>query len=292
MTRGVIVAVGLLAATLAGASQPRGDATRTRRLLDQEELYFRASPEGLRMAASGFDEPLADVLWVRATLIFGERYFDQEAAVWQEWLASVLEGVNALDPAWRTPYIYGGGMLNASGQREAASQLYERCASALPEDYWCPFARGMNDLLYNDDPAAASRWLAIAAERPNAPSWYGAAAAAMQSRAGSRRAGLAYLEEQLASTDNPGVRASLMEQRGRLLHDELVESWAEECVARREAGHRLKEPGELAPDGFSLPENPRGDAWVVGGDGVVRGAGAERERRARARKNEWGLIRR
>lgn len=290
MTRGMISLVALAAAAVVGLAQPRADATRRERRLDQE-LYFQPSAEGVRIAASGFEEAIADGMWVRATLIFGERFASDDGALWQAWLASVIEVVTHLDPGWRTPYTYGGGMLSAIGLTAEAAEVYERCSRELPRDYWCPFSRGMNDLLYNDDPAAAARWLELAAERPGAPSWYGAAAAAMQSRAGQRKAGVAYLKEQLATTDNEGVRESLTLQLGRLQHDELVAGWTEECVARRESGRRLRTPEELPPKGFSLPDNPRGDAWIVGADGIVRSAGAELERIRRARQREWALIR-
>ncbi len=281
--------VALAAAVVVGLAQPRADATRRERQLDSE-LYFQPSAEGVRLAASGFEEAIADGMWVRATLIFGERYASDDSVLWHAWLTSVIGVVSHLDPGWRTPYLYGGGMLSAVGLTTEAADVYERCSRELPDDYWCPFARGMNDLLYNDDPAAAARWLAVAAERPGAPTWYGAAAAAMRSRAGQRKAGVAYLKEQLATTDNEGVRRSLEYQLGRLQHDELVAGWTEECVARRESGRRLRNPEELPPKGFSLPDNPRGDAWVVGADGVVRSAGAEVERVRRVRRQEWALL--
>lgn len=289
MTRLVISAAALASVVVVGMAQPRADATRLDRRLDQE-LYFQPSAEGVRMAASGFEEAVADVMWVRATLIFGERFASDESTLWHDWLTSVIGVVTHLDPTWRTPYTYGGGMLSAVGLTAEAAVVYERCTRELAHDYWCPFARGMNDLLYNDDAAAAARWLEVAAQRPEAPEWYGAAAAAMQSRAGQRKAGVAYLKEQLATTDNAGVRRSLQLQLGRLQHDELVAGWTEECVARRESGRRLRNPEELPPKGFSLPDNPRGDAWVVGADGVVRSAGAEVERVRRVRRQEWALL--
>ena len=291
MPRAVITTAGVLAAGLVAYAQPAADHTRSTRQLDQE-LYFRPSAEGARMVASGFEEPLADLMWVRATLIFGERYDEGNAGEWQEWLSGVIGVVTRLDPAWRTPYTYGGGMLSSMGLTVEAGEVYERCAAALPQDYWCPFARGMNEVLYEDDPLAGARWLEVAAQRPGAPVWYGAAAAAMHSRAGQRKVGLLYLEEQIATTENPAVRESLEVQRGRLMHDELVAGWEEECVTRRDSGRRLRAPEELPPAGSVLPLNPRGDPWIVGGDGVVRSAKAELERVVRARRREWSLIRR
>jgi hypothetical protein len=291
MTRSLLAVLALAGAALVAGAQPRSDSTRRVRTLDQE-LYFRPSPEGVKAAASGFEEPLADLVWVRSVLMFGEHFDGRKGGAWTAWLAGSIDVVTHLDPRWRTPYLYGGGMLRSLGEVEAASGVYERCATELPEDYWCPFARGMNDLLYADDAAAAAEWLREAARRPGAPDWYGSAAAAMQSRAGQRRAGIAYLEEQLATTEDPRVRTSLEDQLGRLRHNEIVATWEAECVARRESGRRLQRPEELPPPGKRLPDNPRGDAWIVGADGVVRSEAAERERVRKARQDEWALIRR
>ncbi len=279
------------AATLAVA-QPRSDSTRAQRVLDTD-LVFVPSPEGVRAASSGFEEVAADLMWVRAVLLFGERFSEAEDAAWVDWLARMIDTITALDPRWSTPYHYGSGMLRVLGQVDASSALLERCTDERPEDHWCPMSRGMNDLLFVHDPAAAAVWMKRAAERASAPRWYAAAAAAMLSDAGQRRAGLAYLDEQLAEAADPAVVADLQAQRAKLVHDEVVATWAKDCVAFYDReGVPLGSPDALAGLGHALPANPRGDAWVVGADGVVRSQGAEHERRRDAERAEWKLIRR
>ncbi len=280
-----------LGAAVVGSSLPRADQSRLGRLLGQE-LVFLPSAAGIRMAASGQEELVADLMWVRTVLLFGDRYDSDDSEVWKEWLTRMVSTVTELDPSWRTPYWYGGGMLVAIGQVDASSNVYEKCSIEHPEEHWCPFARGMNDLLYNDDPLAAAVWLREAASRPGAPKWYHSAAAALSSKGGQRHAGIVYLEEQLAETTDPGVRASLDHQRNRLLHDALVATWEDEAKAWREQNGPLERPEDLAKLSFVLPENPRGDDWVVGRDGVVRSKQSEGDRARRARMDEWPLIHR
>lgn len=280
-----------LGAAVAATAQPASDATRVGRTAD-EQLYFVPAAAGVKVAASGFEELVADLMWTRAVLTFGERYDTDHTEIWREWISSMILVVSELDPRWRTPYQYGGGMLRAIQQVDEADLVFERCSERLPELSWCPFARGMNDLLERDDPAGAGRWLEIAATRPDAPRWYSAAAAAMKSRAGQRRAGLKYIEDQLETVTNPAVRASLETQYARLSHDELVSRWEAACRARLEAGNPLTDPKQLAELGIELPADPRGDGWIVGADGVVRDATAEQERKRRARQAEWKLIHR
>lgn len=278
-------------AALAALGQPRADATRHVRQLDAL-LVFVPSAEGVRTASSGFEEVAADLFWVRTVLLFGERFGrTNDESEWVEWLVRMTDSVTTLDPTWSTPYHYGSGMLRVVNAIPASSTLLERCAEHRPDDYWCPMSRGMNDLLYAKNPAAAAEWLYQAARRPNAPPWYGAAAAAMQSDAGQRRAGLKYLSDRLAEETDPRVIESLERQRGRLIHDELVDAWATDCQRWRDEHGPLARPEDLATLGHPLPPNPRGDAWIIGADGVVRSEGAEAERIVDRRREEWELIR-
>lgn len=280
----------LAGALLLGVAQPALDHTRRARHLDTA-LLFLPRGETLAVASSGFDEPLAGLLWVRMVLTFGERYDKDDSEDWKQWLAGGVLAVNTLDPGWRTPYAYGGGMLRAIGAIDGSSAVFERCTEALPADGWCPFARGMNAYLHEKDRAMAARWIRIAAERPGAAAWWAAAAASMTSEGNARQAALAYVEEQLAEAETEGERQFLALQRGRILHDQLVDTWAAACQRRYlQTGQRLPSPGALVEIGFALPENPRGDAWVVGNDGVVRSEGAEAERRQDVIREERALA--
>lgn len=291
MTRLILALVAAVGAGAVGSALPRADATRLDRVLDQE-LVFLPSPEGIRMASSGQEEVVADLMWVRTVLLFGARYDSDDSEVWKEWLSRMVLTVTELDPQWRTPYWYGGGMLIVVGQIDASSAIYERCARELAEEHWCPFARGMNDSLYKDDPISAGAWLREAAGRPGAPKWYGSAAAAFASKGGQRQAGLVYLEEQLGATTDPGVRAALEYQRNKLTHDSLVATWEDKAKAWRDEHGPLEEPEDLEKLGIVLPTNPRGDEWIIGADGVPRSAQSERDRARRARMDEWTLIHR
>ena len=291
MIRIALTAALFASVAVAASSQPHADATRRVRNLDAV-LVFLPSAEGVRMSSSGFEEVAADLMWVRTVLLFGERYGSSEDPAWVEWLSRMIGTVTELDPRWSTPYTYGGAMLRVVGAIDASSAVFARCTEERPDDAWCPLSRGMNDLIYNEDPGTAAEWVAIAATRKSAPAWYGGLSAALRDKAGSRHAGLAYLDEQLATATDRAVIESLEYQRGKLLHNELVAGWESACLAWREDHGPLATPGDLSRLGFVLPDNPRGDPWVVGADGIVRGEGAEAERLRGQRREEWKLLHR
>lgn len=280
-----------LGALAVGAAQPRVDATRHERAIDNALMFV---PEGsqVKAASTGFEEVAADLFWVRAILIFGERYDTSADQYWTEWFQRMVEAVNTLDPEWRTAYFYGGTLLRVVGDVDASTRVFEAGAAALPKDPFFPFSVGMNAYLYQDDAATAATWIGRAAVLPGAPPWYTAAAAAMHQSAGARDSAIRYLQETIATTDNDAVRSDAEKQLGRLQHNQLVDAWTSTCHRfEAERGRRLASPAELgAYVGRPLPENPRGDAWVVGGDGVVRSEGAEDERLRRLRRDEMRLA--
>jgi hypothetical protein len=282
-----LVAVSFGVAVHAG---PRVDGTRRQRGVD-DGLEQAPDPRTVRAIASGFEEPLAHVLWMRAVLEFGTRYGGTVAPEFSSWLATCVEAINVLDPKWRAPYSYMVGSFRALGDIDASDVVLERARVAFPDDYWFPFSQGMGAYLYRDDPEAAARFLSEAADLPGAPEWYRAAAGAMHEKKGRREAAIRYLEEQLEETLSPQQRASVLRKLAAVRHDALVDQWDEACrAAYAQRGLPLASPGALASLGFSLPENPRGDAWVVGRDGVVRSEGAELERRRAARASERRLV--
>lgn len=279
---GAGVAVGL----------PGVDGTRTRRGLDHA-LVFVPDDREFKLAATGFEEPLADMLWVRAILLFGERWNVDEDPAWQKWLATVILAINTLDPRWRTSYYYGGTLLRVLGDIEASDEVFSRGVEAMPHEWYFPFSLGMNAFLFRDDAATGADWLTRAATIDGAPAWVSASAAELRQRGGDRPSAIRYLKGVIQTARTPEVRTDAERQLNRLLHNHLVEGWVEVCLAyQQREGHAVASPSVLAKElGHPLPDNPRGDPWVVGADGVVRGAGAERERVRRARMAEFGLLR-
>ncbi len=281
--------LAVVGASAVGAALPRADATRQARLLDQVGLIV-PDAEQTRAAATGFEEPLADLLWVRAVLFFADEFSAADNTAWVPALHGVVDAVITLDPAWRTAPFYGGTLLRLLGDIDASEAVFRRGAENLPNDPYFPFSLGMSAYLNRDDPEAASVHLAQAAAIPGAPPWYAAAAAAMQQKAGQRGAGIRYLRELRDSTSDPAIRADAERQLARLYHNEIVDQWDEACVAWRDEHGPLPSPEAITQLGFALPPNPRGDAWIVAADGVVRSAAADQERVRNLRGDEWMII--
>lgn len=268
------------------------DTTRTERAIDSALLFV---PDGheMKLAATGQEEPIADLLWVRAVLTFGERWEHDPGQEWVTWLSTMIQAINVLDPPWRTPYFYGGILLRVLGDVDGSDAVFRQGAEALPDDWFFPFSVGMNYFLVRDDPKTAAEWLDRAALLDEAPAWLASTAAELKQRGGDRTEAIRYLQELARNSPSAEVRADAERQLRRLFHNAFVDAWTPVCRDfRDQTGAPVASPAQLEQIlGHALPPNPRGDDWIVGTDGVVRSRIAETERLRRARLSEWGLLR-
>ena len=105
----------------------------------------------------------------RATLAWWQlgRRWASGAALDPAATAATIQRIGALDPGWRTPWIYGGLMLQAQGDEaslEAARTLLHDGADRWPRDPWFPAALGVQ-LRDQGQVEAARAWLREARER-------------------------------------------------------------------------------------------------------------------------------
>ncbi len=288
--RKLLVILALCAAGLTHLAQRSADELRH----DTDataELLFLPSPKAFQVATMGFHEPVADLLWVRAVLLFGERHGADPDPAWGIWLAGMIEAIAALDPSWRTPYFYGGTMLRSMGAIDASDKIFQLGMEAMPDDAFFPFAVGMNHYLHRGDPVTAMTWVDMAAAKPSAPAWYKVAAAGLLAKSDMKPVAIRFLEEQRESTSDPTILEMIDMRLERLYHDRWVEVFAEARQAYRDRfGTDIEAPGDLGRLGSAMPPDPHGGDWVIGADGVLRSSVREAEEALRAQQAERALL--
>jgi tetratricopeptide (TPR) repeat protein len=259
-------------AALAHTSQRLVDAQR-RDLNVSHELLFIPDAESVRVASLDHSVHVADLLWVRTVLAFGERWNTTGDRAWVEWLSRTVLGVCQIDPRWRTPYFYGGVMLRVLGDYEGSTAVMKLGSENLPEDPWFPFSVGMNLYIQGGDREEASRWVAEAARRPGAPEWYAVAAVAFRQEQKERPQAIRFLQDELKLTDDPDLRKELERRLASLTHDEYAERLNELAQAfAAERGRRPRGVEELVRVGKlkTAPPDPLGGSWVVDIDGEIK----------------------
>lgn len=274
-----------LLAALAHLAQQRADGLR--RASDaQDERIFLPDPRALRVVSLDSQQLVADLLWVRTVLSFAD-VLDHPDPVSANWLDVMVETVIALDPGWRSSYMYGGGMLRSVNDIEGSNKVFLEGRQQLPDDPTFPFALAMNAYLYEDDVDGAVSYLNEAAALPGAPSWYRTAAAGFLSRKGQRDAALRYLEDEIRKEADPHLRAELLAKYAEVLHDQLASTLEERRAAfEARVGRPLRDPSELGP----LPPDPLGGRWMLSIDGKLRSSVRDAVLEERCRRGERDVL--
>ncbi len=292
MIRKLLPVIALGAAGLTHLVHRAADDTRRETTLENE-LLFLPSPTTFEVATMGYHEPVADLLWVRAVLLFAEFHESDPDSDWGAWLAGMLEAIAALDPTWRTPYHYGGTMLRSVGAIDASDRLFTLGMEALPDDAYFPFALGMNQYLHRDDIEAAVHWINVAAERPSAPAWYRVAAAGLLAKQDMIPVAIRFLEDQRESTTDPALLEMIDERLRGLRHDRWVQVLEQARGAYRERfGADIESPADLERLGETLPPDPLGGQWIVGAQGSIISDVREAWSAEVARQHERALLKR
>ena len=247
---------------------------------------FVPSPKATKVASLGFDMVVADMLWVRAVLLFVD-FLEADGDDGATWTRTVLQTVAQLDPGWRTPFFYGGSMLRLLEDIEGSDEIFADGMAAFPEDAYFPFSIAMNAYLVHKDMPKAVKFLKRAADLPNAPRWYRTAAAEFISREGQRKAALMYLKQQIQEANSEKERVLLENKYKSLLYDQVIEVLeARQDKWEAHYDRSLQRVQALSP----LPPDPLGGVWMIAPDGRIRSSIKEPIVALRAKNEERSIL--
>ena len=213
----LLVALGVLGAARR-AAQAHYAATER-----YEDVYYLPPPRWLKVLSLGYDEALADLVWIRALVYFGTELRHRGAV---RHVFRYGEAIVSLDPDFRRVYrwvamaaTYHTGHVTLDQARRAAA-FVRRGAERFPDDGQLAWETGAM-LVYELAPwldeqgrheeARRAReqgapFLATAARLGAGPPWIAMANARLFARLGRLELAAAHLAEMLALTDDPDER--------------------------------------------------------------------------------------
>ncbi len=255
----------------------------------EDALRFVPSGKLLSLITLGYDNLVADFLWIRGIALFGEQYQLSEDLRWYDWLYQLIDLATDLDPLDVSFHKYGGLMLRVGGARVDQSNLiFSKGMRHIPDEYFMPFGIAMNYLEFKHDVRRAAEYMRIASTRRNAPFYLRNLAATLMDRTQQNQAALLFLDEQLQMLE-PGtlqyrtVEVKIMEVK----HDEGAVRLQRALAEYLSLHHRLPDTlRELQGRTFfgDWPEDPYGGEYTLEpGTGLVRSS-AYHTARARIRK--------
>ncbi len=253
--RGLVVLMAWVLLVLASGrlrGAAHGHFVRTSRY---EDVYYLPPPEWLLVLSLGHRRALADLVWIRALLYFGEE-LRQKGAV--RHVFRYGEAMVRLDPDFRRVYrwvamaaTYHTGEVSSEVTMRAA-RFVRRGAERFPDDGRLAWETGAL-LVYELAPwleregrvDAARRareegasFLASAARLGAGPPWLAMANATLLRRLGKMELAASHLEEMLALTRDPAERERIAARLETLRDSLRVEAQRRFLKALREAHQR------------------------------------------------------
>lgn len=188
------------------------------------DLYYLPPARALKMASLGHREALADLIWVKAVIYFGERI---TARAQHTYLRRYIDTVITLNPDFKQVYLWAGAVMIYNMHRITNESVWasihylEKGHARFPRDWQILFALACNYLheLRTSDPVLGSKWRRIgadylwkAANLGKGPPYLHSLAAKVWSEEGRLAVAHRRLQEIFLSTDNPEVRKSVRQR--------------------------------------------------------------------------------
>lgn len=236
-------------------------------------------PEGvwLDAAALGYNNLLAEALWIRTLSWFGGHVHDADYS----YLGSLLAAITQLNPRARHAYYMAGAVLPwNTGNTEISRPLLEKAMQTFPDDWHWPYYRGFNTYWFEHDHAQAGRLLSRAAALPGAPPLVMRLALRMQASAGELDTALLFVQQLMREKQDGHIRVQLRQLAASLRTEQVLRALDARLASLPRRFHDARDLQQLRDAGVVLPQVlPDGGHIIVSDKGeLVSSASGKRFR--------------
>ncbi len=251
------------------------------------ELSYLPKGEYLKIAVLGYDQIVADLLWLKAIQHFSGRRQTKENYLWAYHATDV---VTDLDPKFTFAYQAAGTILGVWGNRvEESIAILKKGIAHNPDSWDLHFILGYDYFYELCDRATAAGYLRAASVLPGAPEYLPRLAARMTVDAGNPETALEFLGRLHAQTQDLEMRESLAQRIKEVIAERDIR-FLEEGI-RRYVSRFGRTPGSLralVTGGIieRLPKEPLGGRYVLDrATGSVTSTGLQERLRVHVKVN-------
>ncbi|MFH1856308.1 MAG: hypothetical protein ABH836_03635 [Candidatus Omnitrophota bacterium] len=172
-----------------------------------ENLLYLPTGKFINAAVLGFNNAVADVLYVKAVGYFGGHYLiDKE----YKWFYHILDIITTLSPRFEDPYEFGAVVLALEMKEiELSNKLLKRGIEYNP-DYWrFPFYLAFNYFFYLNDYAKAASYMEQASKLPDCPAYLPYLTSRLYAEAKNPGYAIVFLSEIYNETTNENIKKEL-----------------------------------------------------------------------------------
>jgi tetratricopeptide (TPR) repeat protein len=187
------------------------DGIRPSKSRMEEKLIYIPSAKFVKTASLGFHAILADLMWARTTVYFGEHSRTDKD---YKWLYHLLDVVTTLDPENLLAYRFGGNLLALEKRDiEASIAILKKGIKNNPDEDWMLyFLLGFDYFFFLNDYVSAAEYLEKATKIPGHPAYLPKLVARMYAKSNKIDTAIQFLEGMYNQYKEPDVKASIAER--------------------------------------------------------------------------------
>lgn len=226
---------------------------------------FMYLPQGefFRVAVLGYEQVVADLLWIQTIQAMGERKVSEEAG---HWIYHALDVITTLDPRFVRVYEAGGiALTTLVSHVEESNRILAKGISHNPEVWQLPFYLGFNYYFEYAEDQKAAEYIAQAAKLPGAPTFLAPMAAKLYVSARTPQDAIDFLLQVYAQATDENVKRALerrlkevVVERDLLLFEEAIGRYRDRYQRPPARLEDLIQPGLLR----ELPKEPFGGRYL------------------------------
>lgn len=189
-----------------------------------KEVLYLPSGTGLRFISFGFNNALSQLLWFNTINYFGKHYAQERD---YRWLAHMCNLVTDLNP--QALHVFRFCSLMLAWEANAAAGAVELLGKAIehhPDNWELFYLRAITRLIFLKDNREAKNDLIQAARLPDAHPLVVRLAAREISSLDHPTTALQFLEEIIATTEDPSARHALRSRADEI--EKELQKWSEE----------------------------------------------------------------
>jgi hypothetical protein len=228
-----------------------------------EQMRYLPNGEYLRIASLGYRELLADMLWIQAIQVMGEKKLSDSSG---QWLYRALDSITTIDPHFVRAYEAGGlALTTLVVLPEESNRLLKKGMQNNPAEWKLPFLLGINYYYELYDDATAADYMVQASRVNGAPAMLGTLAANLFVSAHSPQQAADILGAMYRNTTDESAK-QLLEVRLRLVLTERDLQLLEHVIVQyqKQIGRLPASLDDLVRSHLltTLPEEPSGGRYV------------------------------
>ena len=175
-----------------------------------EELLYLPSGNFLKVVSLGFEEALADILLIKMIDYFATHLKTDRTYTWLYHMADVI---TTLDPNFRFPYVFAGVLLNLeANQFENARKILLKGMPVFKDDWYFPFALGLNYFFHEADLLLAADYFDKASNLPGAPEYLAVLSKKLKEKGKTKETTLEFLHFLYDSFPTGDIKKILMQR--------------------------------------------------------------------------------